>query len=557
MARTPPAWCVVLIACLTALIVGGGCTKQPGASPTAAPPPSEGSAPEAQGAGPAVDGDWLLSRLSNEPAHLNPLTYSDAYAAALVDLMFDTMLDRDNETLEIIPKLAEKWEVSEDHLEYTFMLRKDAVFSDGTPLTAHDVKFTFEKLMDPATDAARLRNYYQDITSCEVVDDHAVRFTCAKPYFKHLTMLGGLSVIPRHIYGEGDFNSHPRNREPLGSGPYVFESWETGLQISLVRNERYWGDKPHILKRVYTIITNANAAFQVLERQELDTMGLTPEQWVNQAAGPEFEAKFNKFQYYAAFYNYVGWNQRLPQFEDKRVRRALTMLLERETILETILYGLGEVVTGNFFIHAPEYDATITPWPFDPAQAKRLLDEAGWVDGDGDGIRDKDGAPFQFELLIRAASPEYEAIATVFQEELKRAGIGMSIRPLEWATFLESVDGRTYDAVILGWSGPIIEGDPYQVWHSSQAQKGSNFVGFRDQEADGIMEKARLEFDQEKRNGLYHRFHAILHEEQPYTFLFCTASLQTVDKRFRGIRVYRAGLDSREWWAPADLQRYP
>jgi len=349
MARISPAWCAVLIACLAALIVGVGCTKQPATSP-AGPAPSEASVPEARGAGPAVDGDWLLSRLSNEPAHLNPLTYSDAYAAALVDLMFDSMLDRDNETLEIIPKLAEKWEVSEDHLEYTFLLRKDAVFSDGTPLTAHDVKFTFDKLMDPATDAARLRNYYQDITSCEVVDDHTVRFTCARPYFKHLTMLGGLSVIPRHIYGEGDFNTHTRNREPLGSGPYVFESWETGLQITLARNKRYWGDKPHVLKRVYTIITNANAAFQVLERQELDTMALTPEQWVNQAAGAEFEAKFNKFQYYTAFYNYVGWNQRLPQFEDKRVRRALTMLLDRKTILETIFYGLGEVVTGNFFM---------------------------------------------------------------------------------------------------------------------------------------------------------------------------------------------------------------
>jgi len=521
-----------------------------------APAPAPATRPPVQDATPA-DGDWLISRLSNEPAHLNPLTYSDAYAGALLDLIFDTMLDRDNETLDIIPKLAEKWEVADDHLTYTFFLRPDARFSDGVPVTAHDVKFTFDKLMDPTTDAARLRNYYQDITRCEVVDDRTVRFACAKPYFKHLTMLGGLSILPRHVYEQGEFNTHPRNRDPLGSGPYAFEGWETGLQITLARNERYWGEKPHTLKRVYKIITNPNAALQVLERQELDAMALTPEQWVNQASKPSFEANFNKFQYYTAFYNYVGWNQLRPQFQDKGVRRALTLLLNREEILGTIFYGLGKVVSGNFFVEAPEYDTEIAPWPFDPAQAKTLLDAAGWRDTDGDGIRDKDGAAFEFELLIRAASPEYEAIATVFQEELKRAGIRISIRPLEWATFLESVDGRNFDAVILGWSGPIIEGDPYQVWHSSQAEKGSNFVNFRNDEADRIMEQARLEFDQEKRNALYHRFHAILHEEQPYTFLFCTASLQTVDKRFHGVKVYRGGLDSREWWVPADRQRYP
>ena len=540
--------CIGILSAFLVLMAAASCGNAPPAT-SAAPPATEENAPPA-------DGDWLMSRLPNEPANLNPLTSSDAYASSINALIFDTLIERDNETLKVKPRIAERWDISPDHLTYTFFLRKGVVFSDGQPLTAQDVKFTFDKVMDPTTDAAHLRNYFQDIASCEAVDDSTVRYTCKKPYFKHLTMIGGLEIVPKHVYGEGDFNKHPNNRHPIGSGPYMIESWDTGMQMSLVRNEKFWKEKPHILKHAYKIITDANAAFQVLERQELDYMGLTPELFVNRASKPEFQAKFNTYKYFSSNYNYVGWNLRRPQFKDKMVRRALTMLLDRKLILDTIYYGLGKQVTGEAFVESPEYDATVQPWPFDPAQAKQLLDAAGWVDSDGDGIRDKDGAAFRFELLIRASSPEAEQIATVYQEELKRAGIQMSIHPLEWATFLQSVDGRNFDAVILGWSIPPIEGDPYQVWHSSQAEKGSNFVGFINPEADKMMEDARLEFDEPKRFDLYHRFHAILHEEQPYTFLFCMQDLEAVDKRFHNVKVYKIGLDSREWWTPTNLQRY-
>jgi peptide/nickel transport system substrate-binding protein len=524
-----------------------------GNAPTVAPA-AETPSPE-QDAQPA-DGDWLMIHLAGEPAHLNPITATDVPALAVNAYIFESLLETDNETLAVKPRVAESWEISPDHLTYTFKLHKNVNFSDGALLTARDVKFTFEKLMDPTTDAPHLRNYYQDVTSCEALDDYTVRFSCKKPYFKHLRMLGGLEILPRHLYAEGDFNKHPNNRKPVGSGPYVFEDWQTGLQITLSRNEKYWKEKPHLLKRVFKFITNLNAAFQVLQRQEVDYMNLTPELWTNRASKPEFEIKFNKYKYYGAFYTYIGWNLRHPQFQDEMVRRALTMLLNRPLILETIYYGLGKQVTGEFFVESPEYDASIAPWPFDPQQAKQLLEAAGWVDSNGDGVREKDGIPFRFELIIRSGSAEDEEVATVFQEELKRAGIEMNIRYLEWATLLERVDSRNFDAVRLGWSGPPIEGDPYQVWHSSQAEKGSNFVGFHNAEADRIMEAARLEFDQDKRVALYHRFDAILHDEQPYTFMFCIQELEALDRRFHGVTVYKFGLDPREWWVPVDRQRY-
>lgn len=510
-----------------------------------------------------MNGDWLVSRLGAEPAHLNPLLdTADAYVSQMTEGVFESLLERDYETLELKPLLAESYEISEDHLSYTFKMRKDATFSDGTPVTAQDVIFTFDTIRDPKNETADLRNYYQDVEKAELLDDYTIRFTCNKPYFRHLDMLSGLPAFPKHIYGTGDFNTHPNNRQPVGSGPLVFDSWETNQQIAFKRNDNYWrkDKQPHIGRRVYKIITDDNAAFQVLERQELDLMGMVPEQWVNRTNRPEFEAKFNKLEYwapsgYVGAYSYIAWNERTPRFEDKRVRRALTMLLNRQLILDKIFYGLGKVVSGGAASTSSEYDTSIQPWPFDPEAAKKLLDEAGWTDSDQDGVRDKNGQPFTFEFLMPAGSHEIEQMATVYKEEIERAGIQMTVRPLEWATFLQNLTQRKFDAITLSWAIPVDQ-DPYQVWHSSQTEKGSNYPGFKNEEVDRLLEQARTEFDRGARNKLYKRWHAILHEEQPYTFLFHLKVLVAVDKRFANVRIYPMGLDQREWWVPAPLQKY-
>jgi peptide/nickel transport system substrate-binding protein len=290
-------------------------------------------------------------------------------------------------------------------------------------------------------------------------------------------------------------------------------------------------------------------------------MGLRPEQWENQAQSPRFTDQFHNFQYdaasgYVSGYSYIGWNLRRPQFEDKRVRQALTMLLDRDLMLETIWYGLGEVVSGPSPIGTEAYDDSIVPWPFDPEGANALLDEAGWVDSDGDGVRDKDGVDLAFDFLMVSGSSEVEQMLTVYQEELKRAGIDMQIRPLEWATFLENIQRREFSAVTLAWAIPPDQ-DPYQVWHSSQAEAGSNHVGYINPETDKILEKARTTFDKDERYAMYREFHRIIHQDQPYTFLFHRKVLAAVNKRFENVQVYDMGLRPREWWVPKSLQRYP
>lgn len=500
-------------------------------------------------------GDWLVRHIGAEPATLNPVTATDLYESIINNYIYESLLKRDNRTLGLVPLLAGSYEVSPDKLSYLFTLKEGLRWQDGQPLTSADVVFTFKTVVDESVDAPHLRSYYRDLKEVEALDARRVRFTFSEPYFKSLEMIGGQAIIPKHIFSRGDFNTHPAGRSPLGSGPYRFVRWETGKEIVLEKNREYWGEMPHLDRIVFKIITDETVALQVLKRGELDLMGLTPVQWVKQTEGGKFNRTFEKLKYYLPGYSFIGWNNRRPMFTDKNVRRAMTMLLDRESILKNLRYGFGRVVTGNFFYESPDYDRSIKPWPYDPVKAAALLDSAGWVDSDGDGIRDKNGVPFRFEFTMTSGSQFADQVATILKEELSKVGIDMSIRPLEWALFTKMLDDRSFDAVIMGWSLPV-EADPYQVWHSSQVEKGSNFIGFANREADSIIEKARVTFDKDKRVQLYRRFHRIMHEEQPYTFLFVSESLIAVDRRFQNVNVYPLGIDTGEWWVPEKRRKY-
>lgn len=546
----------------TGLLCAAGCSDEggrenEGSDLKVAPAAIGEKAPAGEPGEVPVDGDWLITRIGAEPATLNPITASDAYESTVNSDVYESLLERNNETLELEGELAEGWEISDDHLAYTFRIRKGVTFHDGLPMTALDVKFAFDTIKDPAVDAPHLRNYYKDVETCEVIDDHNIRFTMSKPYFKALEMIGGIPVIPKHVFEKGDFNDHPNGRHPVGTGPYRFVKWDTGSRITLERNPDYWGEKPRIDRVAFLIITDNTAALQVFKKGELDLMGVRPNQWVRDLEPSTFQREYKKAEYYTPNYSYIGWNSRRPYFEDKRARQAMTMLVNREMILEKILFGLGKIVTGNFYINGPEYDHDLPVRAYDPEAAGKLLDEAGWSDHDGDGLRDKDGRPFSFEFLISSGSQFAEQLATILKESLLEAGIEMNIRKLEWAVFTQFLDERNYDAVTLAWR-LAVESDPYQLWHSSQAVKGgSNHVGFINAEADDIIERARIEFDKEKRVAMYRRFHSILYEEQPYTFLFCSPSLVIRDHRFRNVKVYPLGMDSSEWFVPKELQRYP
>ncbi|HOT44700.1 MAG TPA: peptide-binding protein [Spirochaetota bacterium] len=500
------------------------------------------------GIAPELDPYTLRIHMGAEPGTLNPITATDSYAHSINLKIYETLVDRDYDTLDVKPMLAERWEISPDHLKFRFYLKKGIVWSDGAEFTADDVVYSYDRIMDPKVSSAQLKVYYIDIQSCKKIDRYTVEFTYSRPYYLALIFCGGMPIVPKHIFNNGtDFNTHKNNRFPIGTGPFRFERWDTGKNIILVRNERYRGAKPEIRRVVYKIISEGSVALQMLKKGEIDLMGVRDIEWVRQTNSKKFTDNFYKLKYYMPSFSYIGWNSQRPFFKDRRVRLAMTHLINRKEILGKLLFGLGEIVTGPFYIFGKANDPGIRPWPYDPERAKQLLTEAGWVDHDGDGILDKDGKKFSFTFTISSGSKFAERLVSILKEDFGKVGIEMDINRYEWAVYLDKIQSKNFDATSLGWSDPDFQDDPYQIWHSSQIKGGSNYIGFSNREADRIIEAARTEFNEAKRNRMYHRFHRILHDEQPYTFMYTSPALAVVSKRFTNVKVHTRGMNYLEW----------
>jgi peptide/nickel transport system substrate-binding protein len=474
-----------------------------------------------------------------------------------------------------------------------FHMRDGVRWHDGPDVTPDDIVFTLDTIRNSNVDCAPLRSYFIDVKSCKKVSRRTVRFEYSKQYFRALSFCGSLYIMPRHAFQvdkfKGDeesfgkhFNKHEFNRKPVGCGPYRFSRWDSQTrQIEVVRNEDYYGktaglpylhpQQPYLDKITWIVINKKEASIKEINKGTIDVdFDIEPLTWrdpENQSA--EFTKSMVRAKYLRPLYTYIGWNQNRPGvkegrqfFRDKNVRRAMTMLIDRATILKEIHGGLGERVTGPFYRHGPFHSGRVSAVQYAPERAKVLLDNAGWVDHDGDGIRDKDGVKFEFDYLIHNARAYHQKIADKIKESVEQAGIRMNIRKIDWRSFQNTVSDRKFDAVRFAWGEPsCIETDPYQIWHSSQAaNRGSNYVSFRNDKADGLIERVRRSLDFKERQKLLKRFHRLVAEEQPYTFLFNFFNLYFYNKRFRNVKFYVIGEDSyelTEWYIPKELQKKP
>lgn len=501
----------------------------------------------------------LIYQMGGEPSVINPILGQDVFEGMISGLIYDNLIVRDNQTLDFIPKMAWRWEVSEDKLQYIFYLRKDMKWHDGVSVTADDVVFSYEKIRDPKVDAAHLRNYYQDIKKIEKIDDYTVKFIYARLYFRALEFVGGMPILPKHLYtdatGQTDFNAHPLNRHPVGNGPYKFVIWQPGQYIILEKNEDYWdkAKEPEMKKIQFQIVPNDAVSLQMLKKGDLDYMGLRPIQWVYQTKSNKFLKQFQKIEYPGMGYRYIGWNANRELFADRNVRMAMSHLINREAIVDKLEFGLASPTTGPFWPKGYGYNHALSPISFDPVKAKQLLKDAGWEDHDGDGVLDKNGAKFAFTFLTPAGNRFYERLGSIMKANMEKLGIQVEISRMEWSVFLQRLNQRDFDAVSLGWTGGF-DPDPYQIWHSSQLKQGHNFVGFKNAEVDQLIEQARETFDKSARDRMFQRIHEIIYQEQPYTFLFVPNSLSALANRFTNVKIYPGGVDLQEWKLSAVAQ---
>jgi peptide/nickel transport system substrate-binding protein len=284
---------------------------------------------------------------------------------------------------------------------------------------------------------------------------------------------------------------------------------------------------------------------------------LLPIQYREQTSGPAFDNQFTKVTYLIPSEYQILWNNERPFFKDKRVRQALTMLVDRQKIIDTLRMGLGRIAESAFAPQARDFNPNIKPLPYDPKRAAELLDEAGWKDHDNDGVRDKDGVKFKFEFLGSVGSATFKQLSPVVMEALRKAGIDMTERIIDVAVLTQTLKEHRFDASALGFSFDLVQ-DPYESWHSSSTSGGTNFKNFKNAESDRLLEEARLEFDNEKRKQIYWRWQELIHEEQPVTFLYYVEEPAAYSKRLQNVNwlPLRPGYDLTTWWVPKTMQKY-
>lgn len=453
-------------------------------------------------------------------------------------------------------------------------LKLAPMFLKKHQVTAHDFKFFLDTVNNPHIHlggVVALRNYVGDIEELEVIDDLTFRVRWKEEdvenaegktdkKIKYIAQLwtGALRPLPRWVYqyfADGskiieddgpdtyrensvwaqNFSEHWSKNVIVSIGPYIFDGM-TEEQVRFRRNSEYYNPYAALVEDlVFRFKESPEGVWQDFKAGNLDTYSLRPSQMVEledfqdsteYAKQAARGSAIHGLEYIQRSFFFIGWNQTNPLFQDKTVRQALSMAVDRDRIIRQNLNGMGVPITGPMFLKSPAYDDSIEAWPFDPKAAARLLEENGWFDTDGDGVLDKeiDGkrVAFRFTLLYYVKNEVAKVVCEYIASALKDISVDCQLSGTDWPDVVSEWQDKSFDAIYFGWGMGTPPEEPKQIWHSSGAQEkgSSNGIGFANQEADQIIELLQYEYDREERIKLYHRFHKILHEEAPYTFLY-------------------------------------
>lgn len=530
----------------------------------------------------ATSGGRLISATMADTKNMNSIVNNDSFVSEIWEKCFDAIAERNYKNIDTFePQLAESWSLSEDKMTYHIKLRKGILWHDFTDpvtkkewkdveVTANDFKFYVDVVKNEKVECPFMRIYFQYLDRIDVINDYEFNVVWNKKYIKSEEITLGLTPLPKHFYhaypGPFDpakFNEdNERNKIVVGCGPYRFDKWSRNSSVILKKWDKYYGENYGVTPRLEyfktDVIANPNTRFQAMLSKKIDMVDFTPDQWTFKTDTPEFNPVngfIRKYKYPRRAYYYIGYNLKLPIFQDPKVRQALTHCIDRQKILDNVYYGLGRIITGPFFIDSIYNDKSIKPYSFSIEKARELMKEAGWADSDNDGILDKDGKKFEFTMLQVVSSEIQKKMLPIIKEDMEKAGIIMKIQSIEWSVLTEKLENKNFEACTLGWTAGLVP-DEYQLWHSSQAdlKASSNHIGFKNAKADELIEKMRVAFDMKERVELAHEFHKLLHELQPYTFLISPYELVGINSRFENVKVFPLKIPEKIMWVPTAKQ---
>ena len=457
---------------------------------------------------------------------VNELVASDVrFTTDVLDHLFSQLLSEQADFAEhpptFAPELASSFEWSPDRKTLTFHLRPDAVWSDGAPITAEDVRFTYEAQTSPevAWSYSHLKDGLADV---EVVDPRTVRYRFRESYAYSLVDANEGKILPRHVWGQIPFarwrESADWFREHLvTSGPFVLAEWRPGQHLVLARNDRFYDRAlPKLDRVVFRIVPDAATHVDLLASGAIDfACGLTPSDAKRLAKSPDVRVIAFAFRQY----DYIAWNTRRPPFDDPEIRRALTLAIDRQGLVDSLFGGFARIASSPIPSLFWAHDRALAPWPYDPREARSILARQGFADRDGDGIVERAGRPFAFELTTNSSNRLRSDAMVLIQAQLQAIGVAATPRTMEIHSLTERNIAHEFDATLSGWAVDTTL-DLKAYFHSSEADGGYNFGDYRNNEVDRLLDATRRAASPEAARPDFERLQRILHAEQPYTFLW-------------------------------------
>ncbi|HUF89389.1 MAG TPA: peptide-binding protein [Gemmatimonadota bacterium] len=516
-----------------------------------------GSEPAGEGPGTAgapVHGGTAVVVTTSDFDAFNELVSTDYDTGQVMNFVLFANLVRLDEEMNYEPYLADSFWMSDDGLAITFRIREGMSWHDGTPVTADDILWTYEMTVNEEIAYANIA-YMQYVDRAVKVDDRTVRFEFTEAHSDAPMDFTEWSPMPSHLLEEvppGEMRTASFNRNPVGSGPFRFVSWAANQQVVFEANPDFVLGRPHLDRLVVRVIPEQTTQLTELLTGGIDLMRAVPPA---EMARVEESQNVYAITYPARSYTFLAWNTRNPLFESAKVRRALTMGINRQQIVDALLYGYGTIAVSDVMPFQWEFNEEIEPWPYDPEQARRMLAEEGWTDHDGDGIIDKDGRPFRFVLRTNQGNDLREDIVVIVQNHLGQLGIDVQPRLIEWNTFITDLKAKRFEAAVSGWSTDF-KFNPTDLFSTAAIEGKYNYPSYSNLEADSLMLRALTTLDREEARPLWKRYSEVIHEDQPYTFLYYLEERLGVSSRLHDVTADARGhlISAAEWWIPEAMQ---
>ena len=468
----------------------------------------------------------------------NPYLADDLFAEQLLALVYPSLAveqtDYQMHPPSFSPSLAESWEWSADRLSLIFHLREDAVWSDGVPVTSEDVVFSFQTQTAPEVAWAWM-DITDSVEEVEALDAHTVRYRFNRQYPYQLMDVNDGPIIPAHLWGKIPYEQWLEtdwSELVLSAGPFVPGEHARQQEIILDRNPHYWiADHPRLDRVVFRVVPSKSALLNQLLPGGIDFVNFIPPA---EAERVRRSSDLELILYSDRSYTQICWNLARPLFADAKVRRALGLAIDRETIIDVAYDGFARPSAGPVLSTMWAFNRGLEPLPFDPVAARALLAEAGWEDRDGDGILDRDGVDFAFELMTPSENELRQDVSLLVERDLARVGIRVTPRFVEWGSMQAAMDDGSFDAVVNRWEEPT-QVDLGEIWHSAPPGVPTlNFGRYSNPEVDRLLEEVSAipGFDAQK--PLLDRIQELIVADQPYTFLVENMRLSSLNSRIRG-----------------------